>query len=217
MKKMMLPLSLIFLVLFLGCREMGVKGSGNVVTEQRLIEDFNKLEVSGAYNIEVLVGLETSLEISAEDNLQQYILTEVINNKLRIENSRAIAPKRKIRINITVPDLEEISSSGVSNIYAAGIDEQEFLLDLSGAGFIELQGKVEQFTVELSGAGRLEAKELFARFVDISSSGASNADVYASESIRAEISGVGNINYYGEPVDIRTNVSGLGRIIKREF
>lgn len=196
---------------------MGIKGSGNVINEVRNIESFNRLQASGAFNIEIEVGSETSLEISAEDNLQEFIVTEVVNNRLIIENLRAISPKRKIRINITTPRLQEISSSGVSNIYAVGIDEQEFLLDLSGAGFIELQGKVEQFTAELSGAGRLEAQELFSRFVDISSSGASNADVYASEALKAEISGVGNIFYFGDPDDVRTNVSGVGRISKKEF
>ncbi len=217
MKKVTIIFTMIILLLFIGCREMGLKGSGNVVNEVRNIESFNRLQASGAYNIEIEVGSETSLEISAEDNLHEFIVTEVVNNRLIIENLRAISPKRKIRINITTPRLQEISSSGVSNIYAVGIDEQEFLLDLSGAGFIELQGKVEQFTAELSGAGRLEAHELFSRFVDISSSGASNADVYASEALKAEISGVGNIFYYGDPDDVRTTVSGVGRISKKEY
>lgn len=217
MKKITIIFTMMILLLFIGCREMGIKGSGNVINEVRNIESFNRLQASGAFNIEIEVGSETSLEISAEDNLQEFIVTEVVNNRLIIENLRAISPKRKIRINITTPRLQEISSSGVSNIYAVGIDEQEFLLDLSGAGFIELQGKVEQFTAELSGAGRLEAQELFSRFVDISSSGASNADVYASEALKAEISGVGNIFYFGDPDDVRTNVSGVGRISKKEF
>ena len=217
MKKVFLYTSLVLVVLFAGCRELGVKGSGNVTTETREIDGFNEIEVSGAYNLEIEVGSKTSCEISAEDNLHRYIVTEVINNRLIIENSHNLSPKRKIKIVLTTPSLREIESSGISNIYARGIDERNFSLDLSGAGFIELLGKVEQFTADLSGAGRLEAKELYARFVDISSSGASNAEIYSSEKLVAEISGVGSIDYYGDPEDVQTDISGVGSIIKRDY
>lgn len=217
MKRIIFYLTLIFVVMFIGCRERGVKGSGNVVTELREIDDFNQLEVSGAFNIEIEVGSNTSLSISAEDNLQKLIKTEVVNNRLIIENSRSISPKRKIKIVISTPSLQEIESSGISNIYADGIDEQTFSLDLSGAGFIELYGKVEQFNVELSGAGRMEAKELYARFVNIDASGASNAEVYVSERLLVDLSGVGTIEYYGDPEDVKEDISGLGNLVKREF
>lgn len=217
MKKIILFSGLILLVLFVGCRERGVKGSGNLKTETRQIDDFDELAVSGAYNIEIEVGPETSCEISAEDNLLTYITTEVINGKLVIENSRSISPKRKIRITLQTPSLELIEGSGISNVYVSGIDERIFNLDLSGAGFIELYGKVEQFNAELSGAGRLEAIELFSRFVNIDASGASSAEIYVSESLVADLSGVGNIEYYGDPQDVKTNISGIGRIVRREY
>ena len=217
MKKLILFSLIFFVVLFVGCRERGVKGSGNVTTETRTIDDFDELEVSGAYNIEIEVGIATSCEISAEDNLHDLIKTDVVNGRLIIENTRNISPKRKIRINLTVPSLEEIESSGISNIYASGIDEQTFDLDLSGAGYIELFGKVEQFNADLSGAGRLVARELYARFVDIDASGASNAEIYCSERLVVDMSGVGNIEYYGDPEEVKTNISGLGNVTKRDY
>lgn len=217
MKHVLFYFSLIFVFVLIGCREMGIKGSGNVVKEIREIEDFDELEVSGAYNIEIEVGSNTSLEINAEDNLQKYIKTEVINNRLIIENSHSLSPKRKIKIVISTPSLQEVESSGISNIYADGIDERVFTLDLSGAGFIELYGKVEQFNAELSGAGRLEAKELYARFIDIDASGASNAEVYVSERLVVDLSGTGTIEYFGSPDEVDENISGVGRLVSREF
>lgn len=216
MKKTIFYLSLVLVVIVLGCRERGIKGSGTVVTETREIKEFDELEVSGAYNLEIEVGSDVSMEIIAEDNLLKYIKTEVINDRLIIETSRSISPKRKIRIVLTTPELQEIESSGISNIYVNGIDEQNFNLDLSGAGFIELKGKVEQFNAELSGAGRLEARELYARFVDIETSGASFAEVYASEKLTADLSGMGNIDYFGDVVEVDSNISGVGKLTKRE-
>lgn len=217
MKRILFYLSFVLVVIVLGCRERGIKGSGDVVSEVREIEEFDKLAVSGAYNLEIEVGPDVSLKLDAEDNLLKYIKTEVINNRLMIETSRSISPKRKIRIILTTPGLEEIESSGISNIYVNGIDEQIFSLDLSGAGFIELKGKVEQFNAELSGAGRLEASELYARFVDLDASGASNGEVYVSERLVVDLSGTGSIEYFGDPQEVRENISGVGSLVKKDF
>ncbi len=218
MKKVILYSLLAAALVFTACRERGVKGNGEVVTENRSIEDFSEIEVSGAYNINITVGSSnTTLSLSAEENLQKFIITEVSNNRLIIDNSRNILPKRKIRIDISIPELEYISSSGISNIYADGIDEQTFTIDLSGAGVIELFGKVENFEAELSGAALLEARELFARFVDIDLSGASNAQVYVSEKLNVDLSGTGNLEYFGDPLDVVSDVSGVGSITRSEW
>ena len=217
MKRIILYIIFSLALLLFGCRERGVKGSGNVITESREIEDFNEVEVSGAYNINISVGGNTSLSVSAEDNLQKFITTRIVNERLIIENSRNLSPKRKIEINITTPELDLLNSSGICNIYVEGIDEQTFTLDLSGAGVTELYGKVENFNVDLAGASLLEARELFARFVEIDANDASQAEIYVSERLTVDLSGNGNIDYYGDPLEVNSAVSGIGQITKREW
>ncbi len=46
-------------------------------------------------------------------------------------------------------------------------------------------------------------------------SGAGEAKVYASESFEGRVSGVGNIDYWGDPEHEKTRVSGLGNITKK--
>lgn len=207
----------LFSGLFTGCRERGVKGSGKVITEQREIEEFSGIKVSGAYNINIVVGSTTSLSITAEDNLQSYITSEVVNEKLIIENTRNILPKRKIIIEISTTDLEEIFSSGISNIYAEGIDEQNFFVELKRAGVIELFGKVEMLEADISGAALLDSRELYARFVDIDIDGSAKAEVYISEKLTADLSANGSIDYYGDPLEVVVDNSGVGSVNKREY
>lgn len=111
--------------------------------------------------------------------------------------------------------MEEIESSGANTVMIGGIDSERFLVDISGAGSMRLSGNVKKLRVDISGATSLDAEELIADHVKVDISGASSASVYAAESIDAEISGVGNLDYYGRPEDVRTDVSGVGNISRR--
>ena len=51
--------------------------------------------------------------------------------------------------------------------------------------------------------------------VSVDSSGAATADVYASEELRAHVSGAGNVNYFGDPKTVNKEASGAGSITKR--
>ena len=189
MKKIIIFLILLLIALFVGCKGTGVKGTGNVVDEKRSINEFDEVSISGAYNVDVYVGDEPSIEISGEDNLLQYIVTEVDGRELSIYNDRSISPRKRIVIKLHTPSLKYISTSGASNIYAEAIYSDNFEINLSGAGSIELNGDVESFEANLSGAGSLGARDLIAKYVEVNISGASSADIFASEKLEASVSG----------------------------
>ena len=72
-----------------------------------------------------------------------------------------------------------------------------------------------QLEVSLAGAGLIDAEALRARSVRASCSGAGSISVYATESLDATVSGVGVVNYAGNPATVNRNVSGLGKVNKR--
>ncbi len=209
-------LPVIMIVFFVqGCRIGGVKGSGNIIEANRVIEDFEIVEISGAYDVDISVGKTASLEIVADDNLMKYIETEVRGNKLTIRSKKNLRPRNEIEIFITTPNLIKIESSGASSIKAYGIDNDIFQTELSGAGSINLSGRTEKFRADMSGAGNVNAKELKAEYVKVGISGACSAVVYASKAIKADVSGVGSIDYYGDPEDVESSVSGVGSINRK--
>ena len=212
--KSLIVLSIIA-VCFAGCRLSGVKGSGHIEKEIRDVEGFSEIELGGMFEVYVEVGKDYSCEIKADDNLLKYITTKVRGNKLIIDSKKNLNPRKGIKINITLPVLNAIEASGASTITAYGIDSDYFNLSVSGAGSIELDGKADTFKMDVSGAGSVDAEELIAKEVYVNLSGAGSADVYAEESLDADVSGVGSVNYYGNPDDVTTDISGIGSITRK--
>ena len=59
-----------------------IYGSGNVVTEEREIGDFDELKVSSGIDVIIRQGNNISLQLEADDNLHEAILTELVDNTL---------------------------------------------------------------------------------------------------------------------------------------
>ncbi|MEW6701752.1 MAG: head GIN domain-containing protein [Bacteroidota bacterium] len=215
MKTKIISVVLLLTIVLSGCGFWGIRGNGRVREDTRKIQDFQRLEAGGAFSIRVDVGQEPSLRISAEENLLNFIRTRVKGNTLVVDTRRNISPRKEILIVITTPRLRSIEASGANNIEVKGISETDFRVELSGAGNIDLKGEVDKLRAELSGAGNINAKELIAKEVRISVSGAASADVYAKEYLDASVSGVGSIDYYGNPAKTRTDVSGVGSISRK--
>ena len=215
MKTKIISVVLLAGFLLTGCGFWGVRGNGRVRDESRNVSEFRKIEAGGAFTINVKVGPQTSIKISAEENLLGYIRTRIKGNTLVIDTKKNISPRKEIRIDITTPSLTDLDVSGANNVEVEDISSRDFNVELSGAGNVYLKGEVDLLHIELSGAGSIDSKNLKAGEVRISVSGAASADVYASKYLDASVSGVGSIDYYGNPEKVKTDVSGVGSIKRR--
>ncbi|HYJ45509.1 MAG TPA: DUF2807 domain-containing protein, partial [Pyrinomonadaceae bacterium] len=106
-------------------------------------------------------------------------------------------------------------TSGASNIVATQIKSDDFKIGSSGASELKLSGDAKTLSIDSSGAGDIDAKDLHAEKVTVTSSGAARSDVYASEELNANVSGAGNVNYYGNPKTVKEDKSGAGSITKK--
>lgn len=217
MKKMIF---LLLLVSFgAGCNITGLgkgeRGSGNRVTQKRDVPGFLTIEVSGAYEVEIVCQKERSLEITGDDNILPLVTTEVKGNALHIGSSKSYNINRAITIKIGVPDLEAISSSGANKVSISAIKNAEMEVDSSGASKLTLAGETKKLKIDTSGASNIEAKELFAEKVDVDSSGAGYVSVYATAQLDASASGASRIDYYGNPATVNPEVSGGSSVNKK--
>ena len=121
----------------------GVKGSGNVQNEKRNVANFKAIEVGGIFEVEVVAQKDFSVEVEADDNLLQYIKTEVNGNTLEISTEKSISPKGPVRVRISAPDIENLQVSGVSKVSLTNLKNSSLKVDASGASKI----KVDVFTV----------------------------------------------------------------------
>ncbi len=95
---------------------------------------------------------------------------------------------------------------GGAKVYVYNIDAANVEIDIAGAADIDLFGKTELFEIELAGAGSIDAKSLVSKKAEVKISGAGSAELSVIEELLADVDGVGNLTYYGDPA--LKNISG---------
>lgn len=193
-------------------RDAEVEGSGHRVTEERALDGFTRLAVDGAFDVEVRLGSETRLELTYDDNLLEYVETEVRRGRLSLDCTADTQSDRVCEVRITVPRLEALVIGGAADVRIRGFDGGAFDYELGGAGDLVLEGRVEELSVDLHGAGSVDARDLVAGSVEVDLSGAGSVEVHATHQFRGDLSGVGSIEVFGDPRRIRERVSGIGSI-----
>lgn len=111
-------------------------------------------------------------------------------------------------------ELFKIEASGASNIESY-IEANEVDFEVSGVSNMNLKGKAGKVNYEASGASNISAKNLHANACTIECSGASAAEIYASESLDIDVSGMSHVSYSGQPKQLNENSSGMS-VIERK-
>jgi len=219
----MKKLSLVFLMLFaistIGCSyaNNSIKGNGNEVSKNFEVSNFSAVDASHAYEIELSVGNETSVKIETDENLMKYVEVSVKNNTLYIGTENNINIRGKMKAYITTPNLNGISLSGACKINADGINSENFAIEFSGACSGSVSGKSKNVNVDLSGATKLNASELKSSNVKVDVSGASKCEIFSDNSLSVDASGASSVKVYGNPQDLKTDLSGASKIISEWF
>lgn len=187
------------------------KGSGNVASERRTVEEFSKLDVSHVFQVEVVAQSEFGVEVEADDNLLQFITTEVRGDTLHIELDQRVKTSNGMKIRISAPDIERIDASGASRVNISNLKNSELAVDTSGASKINVSGETGTLTVDVSGASQIDLGNLTATSANIDASGASFVNVNVANELIADASGASRITYAGSP-SVRKSTSGAGSV-----
>ncbi|SMC56520.1 head GIN domain-containing protein [Cellulophaga tyrosinoxydans] len=215
-----------------------IKGNGNITTIKKSVGDYESLDMAGFFDVKLIEGKEGNITITGEENLLEYIVTEVKDGKLILKTEKGVnlQPSHRNGIKITIP-VEQINSvylSGSGDItsektltadsfkatisgsgdISLDLAVKELKTSISGSGDIELTGNTDTFDLSISGSGDIDAFKLAANHVDVSVSGSGDIEVTANKSIKARVSGSGDINYRGNPEKVDTKSSGSGDISK---
>ena len=193
----------------------GIKGSGDLKSETRQVDNFTRIKMVGAFDVFVTVGKEQSITLTFDDNLLDNILTEVQGKTLILESEESYSSRKNCKIEITVPELEYVKLSGSGDIVVSELNSDMFEYELSGSGDLTAEGKVKDLEINLSGSGDIDTHKLIAEDVYAKISGSGDIKVYASNRFDGKVSGSGDIVYYGNPKYTDKKVSGSGSIRER--
>jgi len=190
----------------------GIKGSGDLETRELDLPPFERIVLRCGLDIDVQVGGKQSASVTLDDNLLDEFEAVVKGRTLRLDWRRECRPSRDCRLELTVPSLAEVVIDGAGDVDVDGISGDQFAVEINGAGDMELAGAVDRFELEINGAGDVDADRLIAREVSVRVNGAGDAEVHATERLEAEVSGVGDVSYAGDPEDRDVQVSGVGSV-----
>ncbi len=184
-----------------------IDGSGKLETRTLDLPAFTKLDLGGNFQVEVDFGKTQQVEVTVDDNLWDNLDADVSSGRLSLSWKKNCKPSDHCTAKITVTDLDEFNLHGAGDIAMHGYRGKDLTFYVRGAGSAKLDGIVEDLDIIITGAGDCDARDLKAKNVKVTVSGVGDCEVYASDSIEARVSGVGNIDYWGKPGTARTRRS----------
>lgn len=212
-----LSLILLLAVFAAGCHHgmlSDIRGSGKRETEKRQIAPFTSIMTEGAFDITVACQKDLSLEVEGDDNVIEYVSTEVSNNVLRLKNTRSYSVNEPVKVKLSVPNLEGLSVSGAGKIEIKGMNNEKFQIDSNGAPAINVSGTTKLIQIHSNGAGKIDTHNLRASRGVVESNGVSRVDLYVADQLDVTVSGPSSVFYQGDPV-VNKNVRGPGKVEKR--
>ena len=190
----------------------GLRGSGNISTESRAVQGFNRIAVSGSAEVVLTQGPEEALTVAADDNLLEHVRTEVTGDTLSLGfESGRYAPSEPLQFNVTVQELRGLHLSGATRVDAAHITTDRLGVSASGSSKITLAGQATVQDVSSSGSSQYDAGQLESETVTVTASGVSNVTVWANAELEVRTSGSSSVRYYGRP-RLNQSISGSGSL-----
>ena len=227
-----LPIS----ILLNSCNINCISGSGRQVTEDRSVVPFTKVEFGGTIRLRIRQDSMPFMRITADDNIQKLIKTQVNGEVLKIEMDGDFCNTGDIIIELSAKQWKGIKASGDTHIRSENqINSDEFNLDLSGSSEVDLdlmtaiftmessgsskinlKGQARKSDVNLSGASEINAFDFVVSDYNIKSSGASKCAINVLNSLKINSSGASEVLYKGYPKEIVNDKSGSSTLTHLE-
>lgn len=201
-------------ILIAGCGSNQVTGNGKSTTKTRAVLDFDKIQISGAYKIEVTQGGSESVKITTDDNIIPLVITDVKNDKLRIHNKSGISFSltQPVLIQVVVRNLKQITASGANELVISKVSSDSLKVNTNGSIQADLSGQVNKLSMKIAGSGNVNASKLVAKSVQVRMMGSGEIQVNATKKLDTKITGSGTVKYSGNPDDVDQSIIGSGTL-----
>jgi len=219
-----LVVTLLISGLSVGCQEVGVigvKGSGNLETQNFNFSDFTRVDIGSAFEVNIVQSDSYDVSITTDDNLFKYIQVSKVGETLKIGLKMAQYIDINTRAEISMPQLRGLELSGATYGTVSGFSSTESLdVELSGASSLDLAemsagdvkfnifgaskvtGKIvandTKFNIEGASIAQLEGS---ASGMTVDAEGSSRVELsdFTVENVAIKLSGAstGTVNVYG--------------------
>ncbi len=236
MKRFKIIALLAITIMVASCGISGIRGDGNVTTTKRnLGSDFTEIDASNGIEVEITQSSNASVEVVADENLQEHIQTSVSDGVLKITSDKNIAKSSSQKVIVRMPKLDNVQASSAASVNgksvfrssrfqcgasSAGeitieIETEEFVGKASSGGEINVSGKAIALNVTTSSGGNIDAQKTLSNTIVASASSGGSIEVTPLVDLNASASSGGDISYFGEPKHFQKSESSGGSISKK--
>jgi len=234
MKNKLLTGLVIILLITVNLGINALKGSGNLISEERPLSNFHIINLNCDANLKLTIGSKHTAKIQADDNVLPQIETVVKRGELTI-SIKGIVTESTIQIDLIMENVSKINvNSAGSLLVASDLNQDNLELKIIGAGNIQvnadskfifskiigsgridIKGNADMHEIELSGSGTLDAFNLNTDKSKIKIVGEGIANVNVIDNLEITVTGPfgnGNIQFKGSP-KIKADINGLANIL----
>jgi hypothetical protein len=213
----------------------GESGNGNLTTDKRKIDpEITEIYVSNSIDVVLTQGNNCNLEVTADSNLLEYIVTEEDGNAIyiKIKDNSNLQNIDELKVKVTLPNITYISTSGASSLKTTNtiiskeielkassssdlvisLESENLTADASSAAEIKIKGKAINVKYESSSSATINAEKLFANYIDAKASSAGNISCSPIINLDAKASSGGTVHFENKPKTVNKNESSGGKV-----
>ncbi|PWK28851.1 putative autotransporter adhesin-like protein [Arcicella aurantiaca] len=210
--------------------------------EIRKVSNFKGIQISGGIDLYLRQGSTESVKVVADKDRMDKIITENEGGilKIYVESSKhwfdfEWKKAKEMRVYVTVKDLNALSATGGSDVYtenkldliklelrATGgsdirltLDADELTCSTTGGSDVILAGTATVFKASSTGGSDLKASNLKTNFCSVSSTGGSDAYVWAEKEISISATGGSDVYHKGGARVVKSSSTGGSDIHKQ--
>ncbi|HQU96314.1 MAG: DUF2807 domain-containing protein [Saprospiraceae bacterium] len=199
------------------------------------ISDFSNLNLKVLGDVYYEQSSNVYLKVTGSSDLIEKLKVSSENGTLSIEldNPKSFAINKKDLIfKVGSPKIEHLNFNSIGTFYLKNAFKNEklsitnngvgqikiddcqvstFNLTSKGVGTMEIEGISNQTIIHSEGMGKIDCSNFKSENAKVINIGIGDISVYAKNNLDIEIGGVGNVKYYGNPIDVKSKISGLGK------
>ncbi len=188
-------------------------GSKNITEKTyRFDHPLRSIVMDSFEELEIIIGEENSLVITAEDNLFDVFAPTVSEDKITFKTSieASFETHSPVKYRLTITDLREVTVLG-GKINIPQLTSRDFKCRIEGGHVSILDGHVDQQEITLSKGGIYNALNLNSNHSKVTITGTGKARVWAEKTLDVNIDGAGVCTFVGDP-QITHSISELGEL-----
>lgn len=214
-----------------------VNGNGNVTTQTRTAANsFDTVLIDGNVDVVIEQGMQQTVIVEADENLQEHIKTEVNGSELKIITDANIRDASQKKVTVVVPAVRNVTVSKAASVITKGslkgeditlnvssgghlkanIQTKNAKLETSSGGFIEVVGSTQNIEANASSGSTLDAENLKTPTAKASASSGGTVTVNPSAKLSADASSGGEIYYINAPAAFDKKIKNGGNISKKQ-